>query len=41
MDCRVKPGNDGKRLLALLYRVGSANCQKRLPASLLAARLYG
>jgi hypothetical protein len=40
MDCRVKPGNDGKRLLAL-YRVESANCQKGLPASLLAARLYG
>jgi alginate O-acetyltransferase complex protein AlgI len=27
MDCRVKPGNDGKSLSAL-YRVESANCQK-------------
>jgi hypothetical protein len=40
MDCRVKPGNDGKRL-APLYRVGSANCQKGSAASLLAAGLYG
>jgi hypothetical protein len=42
MDCRVKPGNDGKSL-SPLYRDESANCQQAVidRAGLLAAVLYG
>jgi hypothetical protein len=47
MDCRVEPGNDGKRRggsLSILYRFESANCQIAGigdPHGLLIAGLYG